>query len=633
MNSSTWSQLMRCCIVAIAVLSITNASAADVEPTANVAASVADETNPAATDTSTTAESSPGVVSETEVTPQETSPPSEEPWDYSPYRVRVWITSNGSQATAAKLSKPLTEYFDRSFAAIWRLSITAAPTAVQAIADRDFAAMTYESITASDPVVAVKRDHREAARIRVAADVARFVKSLKSTGDRIAEVNRRGNENGNPTLDGLSPILQRMDGDSVALAESWKNENVEAVLLSRGMAAMLKSPEAKIVRLPIDDLVMEDVQDHDKIFVVHIDCRSMPLRVQVAELDCLMRHFSAVQRAEALNYPSLANVVGQAIVAAFAPIVRIEDAGQKTAVGVTRAAKLIVDEDNPALIKSGEFLQPMVRKDDRNGNPIAIGPLPWAFLHVTKVDGARLDMDLYAGRAGGLQGRQNKRTFRVALRTRPALAQSTIRLHAAGNPNEPLIGYELYEKELDSIDMTPVGRTDWSGRILITKTDDPMRLLYVKNGGAILARLPIVPGLNEVEVADLVGDDQRLRAEAYIRGTQNAIVDLIAIRTLLGARIRSRLEKGQLAEAKDLLDALRDEPTYEVIAGDMAKKVVQIKGRNSGEQRKIDSMFAQTREMLVNNINSKLIRDLEAEVTAATAGGAKPQAKSTDTAP
>jgi hypothetical protein len=173
--------------------------------------------------------------------------------------------------------------------------------------------------------------------------------------------------------------------------------------------------------------------------------------------------------------------------------------------------------------------------------------------------------------------------------------------------------------------MTFVGRTDWDGRIVIEKSDSPLRLMYVKNGGAVLARLPIVPGQSDLEVADLFGDDQRLRAEAYIRGTQNAIVDLVAIRQLLAARIRLRLEKGQLQEAKDLLEALRGEPSYEKIADDMGRKLLQLKGRNAAEQMKIDQMFAQTREMLVKNISPAIIRELEDAVLAAERQGASGQ--------
>jgi hypothetical protein len=551
----------------------------------------------------------------------------EQPWEYLPYRVRVWIASTDDRVSAERLSVPLQQFLDRSFASVWRMSIAQAPGPIQAAATRDFESMSYESITSVDPVLAIKRDHPEAPRLRFASDISKYIKKCVTTHDRLAEIKRRGAAIGNPTLDGALDVITPVDGDAIAVSELWKDQSTEAVVLSRGMAADLSKPEAKIIRLPIENLVAEEVQAHDKIFVVRINSLDLPIEVEVVELDCLMRQFSPVIRTESLNFDSVATVIGESIVRAFAPVVRIEDAGQKTAVGITRASGLVIPSEfkdkHPALISEGEFLQPMVRKDDRNGNPIAIGPIPWAFLHVKKIENSRLNMDLYSGRSGGLQGRKNARTFRMALRTRPVGPSSTIRLHAAGSPADALAGYEVYEKKLDSIDMKLVGRTDWDGRIVVNKADAPMRLLYVKNGGAVLARLPIVPGLTELEVADLMGDDQRLRAEAYIRGTQNAIVDLIAIRALLAARIRLRLEKGQLAEAKELLEALKKEPTYDTIANEMGKKVVQIKGRTSVEQRKIDELFAQTREMLVKNINSKLIRDLEADVAAAEANGGK----------
>lgn len=543
----------------------------------------------------------------------------EAPWDYAPYRVKIWVASNDEHANASRLSQPLLEYLDRPFAAAWQTTVSDAPAAVRSAIDRGFSAISYEAVASADPVIAVKRDHVDAPRIRFLADVAKYVKKCVATSDRVAEIIRRGEAVGNPTLDGVDKVVSIVDGDSLAVRAAWKEPGVEAVLLSRGMAAALTSPVAKIIPLPIENLVTEEIQNHDKIFIVSVDSSSIPMRVEVVELDCLMRHFSPVVSRQSLDFASLPAVVGQAIIEAFAPVVRIEDAGQKTAIGIVRAAGLITEEVNPVLIQTGDFLLPLVRKDDRNGNPSAIGKIPWCFLHVKKVEGSRVDMDMYAGRSGGLQGRKNNRTFKWALKTRPVGPASTIRLHAAGSVTEPLVGYEIYEKKLDGIDMTLVGRTDWDGRIVVNKTDAAMRLLYVKNGGAVLARLPIVPGLTTIEVADLLGDDQRLRAEAYVRGTQNAIVDLVAIRTLLGARIRLRLEKGQMTEAKDLLQALKDQPTYETIAADMGKKLVQIKGRNITEQRKIDTLFALTRDMLVKNINSKLLIELEADVAAAEA--------------
>jgi hypothetical protein len=549
----------------------------------------------------------------------------EEPWDFSPYRVQIWIAGDDSRTASSRIAGPLAEYLDRDFAAIWKLSIEGAPTSVRTAASRGLANITYDSITSTDPVIAVKRNHPDAARIRFAADVGELVKTTLSTPGRIADVVARGTVIGNPDLNGVAKTLTPVEGDALSLVELWKDEATEAIVTDRGMATKLRDPEAKIISLPIDGLVTETIERTDKLFIVRIETSRLPWTVSVIELDCLMRNFSIVHQRPVSGPAQLIGVIGQAVTEIFAPMIRIEEAGQKTADGLVRAHGLITDASSPAIVHPGDLFVPMVRKNDRNGDPIGIGPLDWSFLLVKEVDGAKLKMDYHAGKAGGLQGRKNKRTFKTATRVRPLRDHTVIRLHAQRNPAAPLVGYELYEKAIDSREMTFVGRTDWDGRIVIEKSDSPLRLMYVKNGGAVLARLPIVPGQSDLEVADLFGDDQRLRAEAYIRGTQNAIVDLVAIRQLLAARIRLRLEKGQLQEAKDLLEALRGEPSYEKIADDMGRKLLQLKGRNAAEQMKIDQMFAQTREMLVKNISPAIIRELEDAVLAAERQGASGQ--------
>lgn len=538
----------------------------------------------------------------------------EPPWDYWPYRVQLWIASDDVRVSTERLAAPLHAYLDRQFAALWRLSIDDAPVSVRSAAGRDLGALTYDALTSGDPVIAVKRNHPEAPRIRFAADIGTYVKQCFGTAGRIADAVARGAAIGHEDLNGAAQALVAFDGDALAVAELWQDPQVEAVLLNRGMATKLKEPEAKLISLPIDQLVSEAIERNDKLFIVHVATERLPWTVSVVELDCLMRNFSIVHRLPVSAPTQLASVIGQAVTEVFSPLVRIEDAGQRTAKGRVRAAGLITDENSPAAIRAGDFLVPMMRRNDRNGDPIAIGPISWSYLLVKEVNGSSLNMDYHAGKSGGLQGRQNKRTFRTATRVRPFGDSTVIRLHAQRDPSSPLVGYELYERQLDSPEMTFVGRTDWDGRIQIEKTDTVMRLLYVKNGGAVLARLPVVPGQTALEVADLVGDDQRLRAEAYIRGIQNAIVDLVAIRQLFAARIRMRLEQGRLEEAKELLEALRNEPTYEKIAADMGRKLTQLKGRNASEQARIDRMFAQTREMLVKNISPGLLREIEETV-------------------
>ncbi len=549
------------------------------------------------------------------------------PWDYSPYRVLVWVVADRPRVNAKTVGESLGQYLDRDFSSIWRLTIADAPEAVRASATRNMHSMSYDMLTSADPVLAVKRDHKDAVRIRTASNVGEFITTVFGTKNRIKHVVERADQLGDPTVSGVDKRFEAVDGDALKVQNLWTDPGTEAILASRGMAVRLDEPEAKIVTLPIAGLVSETIEQYDKVFVVRVDADSTGGKVEVVEIDTLMRYFGSVATVRVGANQSLGEAIGLGVIKAFAPVVRIDDAGQKSATGLLRASGLIMKEDSPASIRVGDVLQPMTRKNDRNGDPFVIGAMDWAYLNVTEVKERNISMDFYAGRAGGLQGRKNARTFRMALKVRPFDDDTLLRLHAQGDVNFPLIGYEIYERELDSPNMTFIGRTDWNGRLNITKTDDPLRLMYVKNGGAVLARLPIVPGLYSDAVADLQGDDLRLQAEAYIRGVQDAIIDLVAVRELYKARIRLRLQRGEMKEAEELMEALRNQPSNEALSSEMGKKqamfLIALGNRNANQKRKVDEMFVSTRELLSKHINPVLVRELERDLLTAKKNGGK----------
>lgn len=580
----------------------------------------------------------------------------EEPWDFQPYRVLVWVVSDDPAVDAAAIQQPLTSYLSRDFKALWRTDVRDAPDSISALVQRDIGGLDFEKVTAADSVIAIKKSHDDAIRIRFAADLKSYVSKIDGTRSRVEAVRRSGPQ-ADAEFSDVSKLFSPIDGDAVAVKALWSEEATEAILVSRGMAASLDNPTAKLISPPIKGLVVDAMESYDKIYLVRIDHSVVPGVVTSVEIDTLMRFFGPPVSEPFMPGQDLVQSAGRAVARSFAPVMRIDEAGTRYASGLIRGGGLIEDADSPGWIRIGDVLQPMVRKDDRNGRPISIGPIDWAYLLVLDADeerekarqkkierakakgeevpeepkpekeidrtrgGVVIEMsEIHAGRAGGLQGRKNNRTFRTAIKVRPVHDGTTLRLHAKGRPQDPLIGYEVYEKELDSRSMTFVGRTDWNGVMSIEKNDAPMRLFYVKNGGAVLARLPIVPGLIETEVADIEGDDMRLQAEAYIRGVQNAVIDLVAVRQLLSARIRMRIKKGQIKEADELLSALRDQPTHETLSNDMGTKLSQFKkaiGRNVNQQRKVDEMFSVTRELLTKHINASTMRQLDVEMMAA----------------
>ncbi|MBL6724133.1 MAG: hypothetical protein ISQ09_03485 [Rubripirellula sp.] len=580
------------------------------------------------------------------------------PWDYDPYKVLIWYVNDDDSVDFASLQKQIQAVLDRDFQAVWRVDYAVAPSSVATAAKRGMSSLTYDLITAADPVIAVRRDHPDAVRIRVAKNISDYVPKVYSTEDRAEEVMRKAIAIGNDDFDGIKEKLEIISGDEFAVRELWNetetdalstenagtdssnsegvagsdSSKAEAILVSRGIANTL-NPEAKLIVPRISDLVGEIIENYDKVFIVSVVNQRSPTEVEVVEFDTLMRHFGPVAKVKSFNRSFLPRAVALGLTKAFGPMVRIENAGQRSALGLVRAGGLVREKDresSPAWIRVGDVLEPMTRKNDRNGDPIMIGPLDWAYLHVTELDGhndRNVQMDFYSGRGGGLQGRKNKRTFKTALKVRPQLDSTEMRLHLQRDPGFPLIGYELYQKDLESGDMTFVGRTNWNGLLVVEPSDERLRLMYVKNGGAILARLPIVPGLYPRVVADLSGDDIRLQAEAYIRGAQNSIIDLVAIRELFKARILLRLERGEMEKAEELLTALRDQPTSEGLYGAIGKKqqeFINLLGtKNANQSRKVDEMFSNTRDLLQKHITPKLVQDLELDYIEAQKNGGK----------
>ncbi len=90
-----------------------------------------------------------------------------------------------------------------------------------------------------------------------------------------------------------------------------------------------------------------------------------------------------------------------------------------------------------------------------------------------------------------------------------------------------------------------LGLTDWRGMIDIEQSDLPLRLIYVKNGAHLVARIPVVPGYQPLETVPLPSDDKRLEAEAFVKGMESTVMDLVARREILAARIRRRIAEGK----------------------------------------------------------------------------------------
>jgi hypothetical protein len=133
--------------------------------------------------------------------------------------------------------------------------------------------------------------------------------------------------------------------------------------------------------------------------------------------------------------------------------------------------------------------------------------------------------------------------------------------------------------------------------------NQPLMQIYVKNGDTVLAKLPMVPGLNGQVIAELPDDSLRLRAEALLRGFEGEILDLIGLRNLLMAKVKLHLKAGRVAKATESIDEMRGLKDFNRMNDDLSeleRRILEQAGESvpPGTKARIDRMFRATRDLL-----------------------------------
>jgi hypothetical protein len=388
---------------------------------------------------------------------------------------------------------------------------------------------------------------------------------------------------------------------------------------------------ARQVATSIDSLTLEQISGADpavlvldKMFLVAVTTNnSGGLRVGVRELDCRSRTFGEAVFQQASQPENVHGAALAAMTHAFAPVVRIELVeGMKAIVRLRAGGLLAGNEDCPAAISAGELLQPVVRRNDRRGEPRAGGiqRLPFTFLCVDKREGYRVECTIHSGVRNAVSG-PSGRTERLALRVRPNERGTRLVLKSRGNPPGELVDYEVLTRPpQDKAAPTPLAETDLQGAVQLPLADQPLQLVYVRHGAQTLARVPIVPGLVPEQTITLNNDDLRLLAESYYLAVQNNLMDLVARREVLAARIRLRIENKDLTGAQTMLSELRSLASRADLLRQVESQQSDYASTEKAVQAKVDKMFGELRKLLAKHLDPKLIDQIAAELNAAKKG-------------
>ncbi len=371
----------------------------------------------------------------------------------------------------------------------------------------------------------------------------------------------------------------------------------------------------------------------DKIYLVAVKEDHGSLQIQIRELDYRARLFGVVLERETMQRDGLAWPIWDGISAAFTPIAKIERVNGNEIAARIRAGGLITTETSAAWIRQGMALRPVLRRNDRAGEPIkgGINILAWTMLNVLQQNNSLLTCKLQTGYRSPIPAKGTSRLERLAVLVKPQFPATVLHLRSRDASAAPLVGYQIWRKTSDT-DAERLGETDWNGDFKLPKAETgALQTLLVKSGNQLLARLPLVPGQEPQLEAAVVNDDGRLQAEGFITTLQSKIMDLEARRQIAAVRLRAKIKDGKFDEAQAMLEEFRNLETRTDIGRLLDKQI--IKSVDPTTQKRIDKMMIDARTLLGKFLDPELANVLQREIATAKTKPATPAKAATPATP
>jgi hypothetical protein len=377
----------------------------------------------------------------------------------------------------------------------------------------------------------------------------------------------------------------------------------------------------------------------DKILLISVTAADGCMTVSACDFDVRTRTLSPPVSRPVWQTGVLCDAALDAMLTAFAPLARIEsvskDGKELVAVMRVKASGLPPRDPRLTFLHRGDVFRPIVRINDRGGVFRSSAPARWSLCAVEQISPEEVRCSVYSGLRGEMAVRGRGRNESLALRVVPPEgdAATVLTLRSRTDPKKPLAGYDVYAYPAEKKDQrdkgpkdaaTLLGQTDRRGCITVLPDKSPIRMLLVKDGDELLARLPMSPGLERHQTAEIADDDLRLEAEGFYRDVQEEFFDQIAREKILMQRIRAKIESKDFDKASELLIELRRLPADEDFLPRIDRDREKFAVKDAAVQKKVNAIADNARQLIGKNIKPDSIRDLEQELREAKEHEEKP---------
>ncbi len=368
----------------------------------------------------------------------------------------------------------------------------------------------------------------------------------------------------------------------------------------------------------------DDERGADKLLWLNVKRGPVGYTLTCREFDAYTRRWGPVQSREVAQRASLEEAAFRMLTDAFSPLARVESAdGDAQAQLIMKGGALPRPEGPDLLTAPGDVYLPILRRTGRGGELVEGGvtPLPWTYLVAEKPQDSGWLAGVETALRQPLAGRRRTSIEQLAIALRSPPEPARVRFFARSNREQGLAGYEVYQVLAEGGEPELLGLTDRDGVFTVPARDKPATLL-LRSDGQVLAKLVVAPGTAPVLDAPIADDVVRLAAQGEVQSVREELIDVVARRAILIARIEALLKKGDATAARELMDELNDLPTSTVFRSRIDEVASRLQPSDDPRVKQtVDGLFTQTRELLGRFLDARVITDLQARVNEALHSG------------
>jgi hypothetical protein len=407
---------------------------------------------------------------------------------------------------------------------------------------------------------------------------------------------------------------------TAAIGPIW---NLEFAQLSKVDVHRLSKSFDELATEPVANLT----NDCDKLVVVLVSSDRENYRIQLKTFDTLLQVWSTTFEFEQGRLHEVPETVFWALRETFAPVATfkaVPDAEQQVTVS-WKGSSLPTKAHSGEWVRPGDILLPVLRRTNRDGTNIegGIQQVPWTYLQIDSGETEGTTARVFSHSKRPFGGRRRGTVEQNAILSRGPLRHVVVQLQSRTNNNLPLAGFDVYRQVPGQEATTWVGKSNLQGEVEIAPDKFPLEMVFVKSGSQVVAKLPVAFGSEHLVTVPLVDDPARLEAEAKVALVREQLIDLVARRTILAARVRQQIDDGKFDEAAKLVGQLEEMPGPAQFNQLLAKHEQLSRSPHPVVQKRIEKLFADTRVVLGHFLDPRLATDLRIEL--ADARKPKPQ--------